>query len=69
MNEQQEKRANLLLTEYKILMDEIKERIGRSDKIMAVGLTVLGAGLAHWPIWCHILFGIQYNNCYDTWGT
>lgn len=47
MNGQQEKRANLLFAEYKILLDEIRERIGRSDKIMATGLTVLGAGLVY----------------------
>ncbi|MFA7060827.1 MAG: hypothetical protein WC156_08420 [Pedobacter sp.] len=47
MNEEQEKRSNVFLAEYKIVSDEIKERIGRSDKIIAVGLTVLSAGFVY----------------------
>jgi hypothetical protein len=47
MNEQEEKKVDVLLAEYKILSEEIKERIGRSDKIISVGLTIVGAGVVY----------------------
>ena len=40
-------KLKVLLTEYQVVAQEIKERLGRSDKIMGFGLTVLVACVAY----------------------
>lgn len=47
MNPDEEKKIDLLLKEYEIISQEIEKRIGRSDKIIGYGLTILGVGIVY----------------------
>ncbi|MFH1033273.1 MAG: hypothetical protein V1806_02090 [Pseudomonadota bacterium] len=45
--DEKEVMIQLLMKEYELLTQEIKERVGRSDKIMGFGITIIGAGISY----------------------